>query len=392
MKHPIYITDIATISALGSDENSIWQAYKSEDTALKYIDLEDTSAYAGQLPHRERQEVDAIKNGHKLYQHLDDSVLFALHCARRINGVNVSKDFGVNIGSSRGATGLFERYHKEFLESGQSATLSSPTTTLGNISSWVAQDLKSKGPNFSHSITCSTAFHSIVNGIAWLASGMADRFLVGGAEAPLTSFTVAQMRAMKIYAEKSNVENHTYPNQSLNIWKTKNSMILGEGAGIAQIQKEMCTHMLAQIIGIGYGMETLEHSASISKNAICLQESMRMAIGKHRPEDVDIVICHAPGTVKGDLAEVSAVKKVFGKHQPALTSNKWKLGHTFGASGMLSLELAILMLKHQEFVGVPFIEEATKISQQPLKINTILINTVGFGGNAVSILLSKAKK
>ena len=116
-----------------------------------------------------------------------------------------------------------------------------------------------------------------------------------------------------------------------------------------------------------------------------------MAIGKHHPKEVDIVICHAPGTVKGDLAEVNAIKKVFGKHLPALTSNKWQLGHTFGASGLLSLELAILMLRHQEFIGVPFLDKAINISQQPSKINTILVNTVGFGGNAVSILLSKAK-
>jgi 3-oxoacyl-(acyl-carrier-protein) synthase len=66
-----------------------------------------------------------------------------------------------------------------------------------------------------------------------------------------------------------------------------------------------------------------------------------------------------------------------------LTTNKWKIVHTFGASGMLSIEMAILMMQHQKFIGVPF-AEAQKTRKQ---IRKVLINSVGFGGNAVSVLL-----
>jgi 3-oxoacyl-(acyl-carrier-protein) synthase len=111
---------------------------------------------------------------------------------------------------------------------------------------------------------------------------------------------------------------------------------------------------------------------------------MQMALGKIKPEEVDVIVMHAPGTVKGDLSEYKAIEKVFGNSKPALTSNKWKLGHTFGASGMLSVELAILMLKEQEFIGVPFVSH----SPEPKQIKKVLVNAVGFGGNAVSVLLS----
>ena len=63
---------------------------------------------------------------------------------------------------------------------------------------------------------------------------------------------------------------------------------------------------------------------------------------------------------------------------------KWKIGHTFGASGMFSIELAILMMQKQLFVEVPFSE--FKYTKKPIK--KVLVNAVGFGGNAVSILLS----
>ena len=114
---------------------------------------------------------------------------------------------------------------------------------------------------------------------------------------------------------------------------------------------------------------------------------MKMAMGEISSEEIDAIVMHAPGTIKGDLSEIKAVSALFGRNVPALTTNKWKIGHTFGASGTLSLELAILMLQNQEFIRVPFSSE----SREPKRLNNILVNAVGFGGNAVSILLSLPK-
>ena len=89
-----------------------------------------------------------VRNSDNKYKNLDDSVLYTIYVARKAIDKTDWKsedNFGINIGSSRGATSLFEKYHKEFLETGKSSTLSSPTTTLGNISSWIAHDLQSNG-------------------------------------------------------------------------------------------------------------------------------------------------------------------------------------------------------------------------------------------------------
>jgi 3-oxoacyl-(acyl-carrier-protein) synthase len=288
--------------------------------------------------------------------------------------------FGINIGSSRGATDLFEQHFEEYLTTGKAQTLASPTTTLGNISSWVAHDLQTEGPEISHSITCSTALHAVLNGVAWLRSGMADKFLVGGSEAPLTDFTIAQMRALKIYSRSE--EN--YPNRALDLEKKQNTLILGEGAGVCCLEIGKKENALAFIEGIGYATEILEHNISISAEADCFQKSMRMALANTNLSEVDVIVMHAPGTIKGDLTEYKAIEKVFGNNLPLLTTNKWKIGHTFGASGILSLELAILMLQHNQFVGVPFAKEQN--AKQPIR--KVLVNAVGFGGNAVSILLA----
>lgn len=163
-------------------------------------------------------------------------------------------------------------------------------------------------------------------------------------------------------------------------------MILGEGAAVCCLETGKKENALAYIAGIGYATELLEHSTSISAEADCFQKSMKMALQDVPLSDVDAIVMHAPGTIKGDASEYRAIRKIFGDSLPLLTTNKWKIGHTFGASGMLNVELAVLMLQHNQFVGVPFAQAETA----PRTLQKILVNAVGFGGNAVSILLSKA--
>jgi 3-oxoacyl-(acyl-carrier-protein) synthase len=112
---------------------------------------------------------------------------------------------------------------------------------------------------------------------------------------------------------------------------------------------------------------------------------MKMALGNINPDEIDVIVMHAPGTIKGDVSELNAIDKVFNHKKPFCTTNKWKIGHTFGASGMLSVELAVLMLQHQKAIKVPFVN----YNAVPAKITRVLVNAVGFGGNAVSLVLKR---
>ena len=384
MTEQISITAILSISPLGISPKEIWNAYLNDTSLLTKQNFDNESVWVGTLTREGKRIVEVLKESDSKYRNLDESVLYAMLVARnamQMAGWVSGDNFGINIGSSRGATSLFEKYHKEFLSSGNSSTLASPTTTLGNISSWIAHDLQTQGPEISHSITCSTALHSLLNGIAWLKSGMAEKFMVGGSEAPLTPFTIAQIKALKIYSK----EEMAYPCRAFDMNKRLNSMVLGEGASIACLEKGIPENALAVIEGMGYATEILEHNISISTDAICFQRSMKMALKDTNPDDVDVIVMHAPGTIKGDESELNAIEKIFCNKKPFCTTNKWKIGHTFGASGMLSLELAVLMLQHQKAIKVPFVT----YNNVPDKISKVLVNAVGFGGNAVSILLKK---
>ena len=383
LKEPISITSFASVSALGSSSENIWKNYLNDQHFLTLKEFENFKAWVAQVSQDDKNAIEEVQNSDNKYKNLDPSVLYTLFVARKAmeqTDWKASDNFGINIGSSRGATSLFEKYHKEFLATGKSSTLSSPTTTLGNISSWIAHDLQTNGPEISHSITCSTGLHSLLNGVAWLQSGMSEKFMIGASEASLTDFTIAQMQALKVYSKEKN----GYPCKAFDLNKTKNTMVLGEAASVFCLEKGTKENAFAFIEGVGYATEVLKHNTSVTTDAECFQKSMKMALGTVSPDEIDAIVMHAPGTIKGDQSEINAIQKVFCNKTPFLTTNKWKLGHTFGASGLLSLELAMFMLQHQQVIEVPFAQP----QEHPKKLSKILVNAVGFGGNAVSVLIT----
>lgn len=379
---PIAITALTSFSSLGNQPEFIWEEYLKNTSVIKERKIGSYTVPVASLKESLQELVKDLKASDHKYKSLDNSVLYVMLASRKAieqAGWRENDVFGINIGSSRGATELFENYHEEFVTTGKTSTLASPTTTMGNISSWVAHDLKATGPEISHSITCSTALHALLNGVAWLRAGMVDKFLIGGSEAPLTPFTIAQMQALKIYSN----DTSAYPCRAFDLEKDKNTMVLGEGAGVICLEMGLHENALAYVEGIGYATDILEHGISISTEADCFKKSMRMAIGNNPLSEIDAIVMHAPGTIKGDLSEYKAIQSVFGDTLPMLTTNKWKIGHTFGSSGILSLEMALLMLQHQQFIPVPFV----KPQPERKAIRKILVNAVGFGGNAVSVLV-----
>ena len=278
MKTPVSILSVASVSPLGSTSEEIWENYRSNAHFLKKHSFDGNSAYAGFLPEKLKEQIQHLGEN-SAFKKVDDSVLYAIAASREAvkkAGWKRGDEVGINIGSSRGATSLFEKYHKDFLKKGIAETLASPNTTLGNISSWVAQDLESSGPEISHSVTCSTGLHAVLNGVAWLTSGLSSKFLAGGSEAALTPFTMAQMQAMKINAR----QDLEYPCQALNLQKGENSMVLGEGASVITMEAGENDSAVAVIRGVGFATEKLKHSVSISANGTAFQKSMKMAMGK----------------------------------------------------------------------------------------------------------------
>ncbi|MBN8548026.1 MAG: hypothetical protein J0M12_01790 [Deltaproteobacteria bacterium] len=391
----IVIAGYGSLSALGADAATVRAAYENGKVGVRLTAIGESPVYAAALDSIGESQVTKLLEERHEYRSLDRSALLAVLCARSAlasSGWSVDGGHcGVSFGSSRGATGLFEYYHRRFLEAPSSALSprASPTTTLGNISSWVAQDLGLSGACLSHSSTCSSAVHSLANAVAWIRAGMADRFLAGGSEAALTPFTIAQMQALGIYSRDELEGCACRPAAQ----SAKNTFVLGEGAACFALEKESTYRARTAVAGplltlesIGVAMEPLTSPTSISSEADCIEKTMREALKSAEVEQVDALILHAPGTIQGDEAELRAVRKVFSKSIPDLYSNKWVLGHTLGASGALSLELALLLLQGLEPCNPPYPNSLGRRRARPVR--RVLVNSAGFGGNAASLIVA----
>ena len=353
------------------------------------------------LPIAAEDAVATLRQQHPSYRQLDRTVLLALLAARQATAqagwseADQREALAVSIGSSRGATGRLEQFHEEFLTEGTVPVAASPLTTLGNVASWVAYDAGAHGgAALSHSSTCSSAFQALGNALAWLRAGMADRFLAGGSEAPLTDFTLAQMHAIGIYSPFAAADWPCRPGAG-----APSTFVLGEGAAVFALEKTSSLSIqqeklaqpskpIFQLESVGFGFEAIGSKTGLSRDGQHFQTAMRQALAQagRTPTDVDALVLHSPGTPAGDAAERAAIQAVFGESVPPFTSNKWLLGHTLGASAALSLAYALHLLTTQTWPHPPF---ATYLAPAPARpLRRILINAAGFGGNAASALVS----
>jgi 3-oxoacyl-[acyl-carrier-protein] synthase II len=359
----IFLKDIKSVSSLGYGEQSM-EAYRN----LEHAHTFDQGRWMAPV------QVAPPDFKEKYLQQSDITSKWAVRLAADLK---VADCDGVFMASSRGATRLWEEEHKTFLATGEVHTLCSPHTTLGNIASTVAQYLGVDGPNLSFSNACSSFSQGLIQGSVWIKSGMAKSILVGASEFACSNFTQAQIKALKIATRHG--PEVAYPNEAFHLNKTGNTLTLGEGAVVAQLVSEATE---IKVAGIGYGLELIRNPTSVNDQGTGFQKAMLMALGQAGVASPDVIIAHAPGTIKGDQAEHQAILAVFGKNHPLSFSNKWKVGHTYGASSGLSLALGAWMLHNQTFACSPFTH-----GKEPKQLRNILINAMGFGGNVTSILL-----
>jgi len=396
MQDGLFITGLGAISAAGHNAESVAETYASCATRIRPRQTLGQPTAVAALSRETEQALTDFIQANPRYEDLDRSVKLALYAARQATLESrwqpTGDHFGICLGSSRGATGLLERYHADFLATGarRTASLTSPTTTLGNLSSWVAQDVQSHGPTTEISSTCSTSIYAVGTALAWLRAGMARRFLAGGAEAPLTDFTVAQMQALRIYSRDPTAAFPCRP--CATDQGKRNSMVLGEGACLLTLERlesdELAarpTPPLARVNGAGFCVEPITTNTSLSLEGRALSHSMRQALADAGLDTVDLVVTHTPGTALGDQSELNALRDVFGDSLPILTSNKWILGHTLGASGALGIEYALYALRTQRYADYPY---PVPFTNHPRPIRVVMVNAVGFGGNAGTVIVS----
>ena len=118
-----------------------------------------------------------------------------------------------------------------------------------------------------------------------------------------------------------------------------------------------------------------------------------------RPEDIQYINAHGTGTPNNDESESQAIIRVFGEHYPPVSSTKSFTGHTTSASGSIEAVFCLLALEHQFLPKninwkTPMEQGILPVTGQVAhpRIQHVLSNAFGFGGNDSSLIFSKVNE
>lgn len=260
-----------------------------------------------------------------------------------------------------------------------------------------------RGVNFSTVSACASSSHAIGEAFNYIREGKADVIVSGGSEAAVTQPGIGGFNAMKALSTR----NDDPKTASRPFDAERDGFVMGEG-GCAIILEEYeravarGAKIYAEIVGYGVTADahhiTAPHPEGEGANAV-MREAMQMA--EIKPEQMDYVNVHGTSTPLGDIAELKAIKKVFGEHAYNLniSSTKSMTGHLLGAAGAIEALSCILAVRDN--VIPPTINHSTPDPEIDQKLNLTLnqkqernveyalSNTFGFGGHNASLIFKK---
>lgn len=259
------------------------------------------------------------------------------------------------------------------------------------------------GPNYTTVSACASAANALIDALNYIRLGHSDIIVSGGSEAAVAPAGMGGFNAMHALSTR----NESPETASRPFDATRDGFVLGEGAGALILEeyehaKARGAKIYAEVVGGGLSSDayhmTAPHPEGIG--VVAVMENCLKNAGL-KPEDVDAINTHGTSTPLGDVAELKAIKKVFGEHAKNININSTKsmTGHLLGAAGAVEAIASILAMKHG--IVPPTINHETPDENidpdlnltlnkaQPRDVKVAMSNTFGFGGHNACVLFKK---
>ncbi len=262
-----------------------------------------------------------------------------------------------------------------------------------------------RGPNFSTAAACASSNIAISEAFNYVRLGKADVMVVGGAEAAVNISGIGGFNAMHALSTR----NDSPETASRPFSKSRDGFVLGEGSAVLILEEyehavARGAKIYAELAGCGLSADAYHMTAPEPEGAgaaLVMRNALQDA--EMQPEEIDYINLHGTSTPLGDVAEVRAVKEVFGDwaYKMNLSATKSMTGHLLGGAGALEAVISVLALEHNlvpptinftegdEDPEVDYNLNYTFNKPQKRELRAVLSNTFGFGGHNATVVFRK---
>lgn len=411
----VVITGIGALTPIGLSAQATWDALTKGESGIAPITAFDASLFktkfAGEIKGFDPTSVIDRKEARKMDRYSQISICAADEAIRDSRLVFEQEDcyrVAVIWGSGMGGLQTTERECFDYAK-GDGTPHFNPFMIPKAIPN-IAAGLMTirwgiKGPSLAVTSACSSSSHALIMALDQIRLGRVDVVISGGADADVTYTGVGGFNALHALSTR----NDSPATASRPFSKSRDGFILSEGAGCLILEeyehaKARGAKIYAELVG-GALTSDAYHMTAPEPEGLGAEKVMRMAIedADITPNNIDYINTHGTSTPLGDIAEVKAIKAVFGEHVYSmnLSSTKSMTGHMIGGTGAVEALASIMALK--DGIIPPTINHAdddvdeeidsrinfTFNEPQKRKIRYALSNTFGFGGHNATLIFKK---
>lgn len=258
--------------------------------------------------------------------------------------------------------------------------------SLSSVAEDLADRLHCSGPLLTISTACSSGAVAIKLALEMIRAGLARNVLTGGVDS-LCRLTYYGFKSLQLLD----------PAGARPLDQDRQGMSVAEGAAMLLLEPFEDDQPGTAILGAGLSCDAY-HPVRPHPEGRGALAAMQAAIGDAALDcgRIDYINLHGTGTTDNDLAEARAVRKLFGKTHPPLSSVKGAMGHTLAAAGAAEAVIAAICIDNQILPGTTGCRVPDKalgiapiLRPRPQSLNTVLSNSFGFGGNNAALVIGR---
>jgi len=405
----IVVTGIGATSPLGGSARESWEALLNKESGIRPLTEEWVQTYELPVTFAGRVKVPAADVLERIeIKRLDPSAQLAVIAARE-----AWKDAGepsddkerilVDYATGIGGLGTLLDAWDVLKEKGARRVLpmTIPMLMPNAAAAAISMDLSTRGGARTCVSACASGTESISNAVDHLRQGIADVVICGGTESVMHPLPIAAFAAMHALSNRNDEPARASRPYDAN----RDGFVLGEGAAVLVLEtKEHAEARGAKIYAEIAGGAVTSDAHHITApdpegNGAARAVLDALADAGVTPDEVNHINAHATSTPVGDIAEYTALHKVFGERikEIPVSATKSSTGHLLGGTG--ALEAMFTVLAAHEKIAPPTLNLDDQDENIPLDVVVepralpdkvvAISNSFGFGGhNAVVVIRS----